>query len=103
MRLIKLNLCFYLLGKGKHESQPWTKQQQIFWNFKGQPDISLKAQATLMAKCFVQGLQHVFYQIRIAHANEFSETNGIAITVCALHFNCQTKDGNKAEAHIKLD
>lgn len=56
-----------------------------------------------MAKCFVQGLQHVFYQIRIAHANEFSETNGIAITVCALHFNCQTKDGNKAEAHIKLD
>lgn len=67
MRLIKLNLCFYLLGKGKHESQPWTKQQQIFWNLKGRPDISLKAQATLMAKCFVQGPQHVFYQIRIAH------------------------------------
>lgn len=68
---------------------------------KCRPDIRLKAQAMSIAKCFAQD---VFYQIRNhIHANEFSETNGIAITACALHSNCQTKDGNKAETHIKLD
>lgn len=37
------------------------------------------------------------------HANEFSETNSVAITVCVLHSNCQTKDSNEAETNIKSD